>query len=168
MTIFGLTDYFDNLQKKLKSVPREFVDKVSTEVLNQAIPHKLFQAEGNVSGVVEVAPTGTNISRAGQQWQTLQPSTLRINPRRRGGRILQDTGMLRNSIGVRGAVVKTKSAKIKYGTFLKYAAIHQFGGVVNVFGRVRKPMPARPFVFLTDKNVKKIISVAGSIIDKKL
>lgn len=86
-----------------------------------------------------------------------------IEPARR---ILQGTGLLRNSVTTVGAahnIYKPEQNKLTWGTDLKYAAIHNRGGVVahpgtkDGFGRGVKipahniPIPKRRFLYLQDR-----------------
>ncbi len=90
-----------------------------------------------------------------------RPAWAGIKPRRpkkgnngsviqRDGKILNDTGNLKNSIT---AAFDNDSATV--GTNLEYAAIHQFGGMA---GRGRKvKIPARPFLSLTPQDEEDVI-----------
>lgn len=93
-----------------------------------------------------------NFARAGRPaWAGLK------NPgkRRLGGQVLIDSARLKNSITPRA---DANSAIV--GTNVKYAAIHQFGGMA---GRGRKvKIPARPFLQLTEADEAKI---AGKVTD---
>lgn len=99
-------------------------------------------------------------------WQGLKP-----NPRRAGGKILQDSGRLASSI-----TPASDNDNAVVGTNVKYAAIHQFGGQTRPHeirprnkkalafgGRVVKKVnhpgsdiPARPFLALTDQDLNEI------------
>ena len=86
---------------------------------------------------------GTATSPYGERWQPLKPITLQ---RRRGGggRPLQDTRVLYNSISWQSAgnlaIAVGSSDGVK-------ARVHQFGNPNNrFFGRGRAPIPARPFL----------------------
>ncbi len=86
-------------------------------------------------------------------WIKLSPAT--IAKKRRGeGRILVDSGRLKNSIKVQAS-----SDKVIVGTNVIYAAIHHFGGQA---GRGRKvKIPARPFMLVQDEDWKEINEVAA-------
>ncbi|MBR0574079.1 phage virion morphogenesis protein [Pasteurella atlantica] len=90
-----------------------------------------------------------------------RPKWLGIKPRRprkdrdgnaieRDGKILNDTGVLKNSIT---AAFDNDSATV--GTNLQYATIHQFGGMAGRNKKVK--IPARPFLTLTSEDEKDII-----------
>ncbi|WP_054285940.1 phage virion morphogenesis protein [Gulbenkiania mobilis] len=108
-----------------------------------------------------------NFAQEGRpKWQGLKP-----NPRRAGGKILQDTGRLASSI-----VSASDSDDAVVGTNVRYAAIHQFGGKTRPheirprnakalkFGgkyarKVNHPgstIPSRPFLALTEGDVDEI------------
>lgn len=70
----------------------------------------------------------------GAAWKPLKPATLRARRQGRGGgapQILRDTGVLQNSISSR----RTGPLVVEIGTTTPYAAIHQFGGTINVAAR---------------------------------
>lgn len=73
-----------------------------------------------------------------RRWRSLTPVTKRA---RRGNRakILQDTGQLKASIGV-----KTGDRWAEVGTNLEYAAIHQFGGVITARNARSLAIPLNP------------------------
>lgn len=108
-----------------------------------------------------------NFAQEGRpQWLGIQP-----NPRRAGGKILQDTGRLAASI-----VSSSDNDGAVVGTNVKYAAIHQFGGqtrphlikprnkqalafggkVVKQVSHPGSTIPARPFLLLTDDDAAEI------------
>lgn len=66
----------------------------------------------------------------------------------RGGRILQDSGHLKNSIN---SFYNNKQAIV--GTNVIYAAIHNFGGKNR---RMKEALPARPFLVLNDQAIEDI------------
>jgi phage virion morphogenesis protein len=81
-------------------------------------------------------------SPEGQPWAALSETTIAINPRRAGGKPLNDTTRLRRSI-----TTETTRSGFRFGTNVGYAATHQFGRPDNrVFGGARGPIPARPFL----------------------
>lgn len=91
----------------------------------------------------------------GQKWKSLAPSTIKHRKRRNKSgnmRILQDTGELRRSIAY-----KADEKSVKIGSKLKYAPIHQFGGVIH-FRRKKGyiKIPARPFLGVTGKEKEHI------------
>jgi len=84
----------------------------------------------------------------------------------RKGKILQNTGKLKNSISYKAMRFQTY-----LGTNIKYASIHQFGGVIKAKrkpylkfktdkGWVQKKqvtIPARPYLWLSDIGIDKIM-----------
>lgn len=90
--------------------------------------------------VVAIRTAGQKFARQGPGWRKLSPRTLRA--RRKGGKdakILQDTGRLRQSIvgaerGGGDSHYNLQRTSVEFGSNLAYAAIHQFGGVVNLVG----------------------------------
>lgn len=65
----------------------------------------------------------------GQPWQPLAASTV-ANRRKGSKRILQDTGVLKNSI-----TATAGKRSLTFGTITPYAGIHQFGGNAGRGGR---------------------------------
>ena len=114
------------------------------------------------------------------KWPKLKPSTLK---KREDGQILQDTGALVNSISN-----NHDSTSAIVGTNKIYAPIHQFGGTIPA--RIIKPkykkalfwpglkhpvkqakipatnIPARPFLNLTNSDLKKIAEITKSYLSK--
>jgi phage gpG-like protein len=88
---------------------------------------------------------GTRFRRA--PWKPLSPATLKIHPHRRGGKPLNDTGNLKRSVTSK-AVKHIGNKKLTYGTNLKYAPIHNFGGRGG-WGRY---IPKREFLYFDDKD----------------
>lgn len=81
-----------------------------------------------------------NFTRQGRpRWQQLSPLTLFLRRQGRGGgeaQTLMESGHLMQSVvfasqGVPGAVYEITPTTLKIGSNLKYAAIHQYGGVVK-------------------------------------
>lgn len=94
----------------------------------------------------------------GTPWETSERA------REDGGQTLVNTGRLRNSIGyaVTDDVVLWGS-KIKAGTNLQYAAIHQKGGQTGRNHAVT--MPARPYLGVSDDDIDDIRAlVAGHML----
>lgn len=120
----------------------------------------------SIAGIMADA-TEENFAQEGRpKWLGIQP-----NPRRAGGKILQDSGRLAASI-----VSSSDNDGAVVGTNVKYAAIHQFGGQTRAHlikprnkkalafgGKVMKQVnhpgsniPARPFLLLTDDDVAEV------------
>ena len=100
-----------------------------------------------------------------------------IRAKEQGGKTLQDTGTLRNSIKSR-VNVRNKELDITVFTNIEYAAIHNYGGTIKVTERMRGflhgvgihlksstksiRMPKREFMILPDDINKKIASIYRS------
>ena len=118
-----------------------------------------------------------NFAQEGRpKWLGIQP-----NPRRDGGKILQDSGRLAASI-----VSSSDNDGAVVGTNVKYAAIHQFGGQTRAHiirprnkkalafgGRVVKQVnhpgskiPARPFLNLTEVDLDEMEGTAEDYLRK--
>ncbi|AYP68720.1 hypothetical protein BpsS36_00014 [Bacillus phage vB_BpsS-36] len=63
----------------------------------------------------------------GANWTPLSPRTYEIHPHRMGGKPLNDTGKLKASVTSK-AVRQLSKKQLKYGSNLKYAPLHNFGG----------------------------------------
>lgn len=117
----------------------------------------LHQAIG--AGVLSLVQLGFKVSQSpqGSAWQALLI---------RQGQPLRDTGRLRNSL-----TVQATATGANVGTNTKYAAIHQFGGVIKPkngpylifptgggrFARVKQvTIPARPFLPLDDSGAVEL------------
>lgn len=100
------------------------------------------------SGVYMEKSIGARFRRA--NWKPLSPNTLKWHPHRRGGKPLNDTGRLRQSVTSR-AIKRVSKTKLQYGTNLVYAPLHNFGGKTK-FGYV----PPRPFLYFDSKDQQVI------------
>lgn len=87
-------------------------------------------------------------------WAPLAESTMRIHPRRVGGRPLLDTGKLRASVTSQ-AVTHVSKKKLSYGTNLNYAPMHNFGGRTS-WGTT---IPQREFLYFDEKDEKMIMRI---------
>lgn len=77
-------------------------------------------------------------SPAGAGWRALSPAT-KAQKKKNKDKILTEYGNLRRRI-----IYSAKKSSMAFGTNVKYAAIHQFGGKA---GRGRKvTIPARPYL----------------------
>jgi len=158
MTLFGMRKFLDSLAKKAKKLPDEVVSKLENVVL-QRQSDDIFRGLGKVGGAPAVFPDGTNPGIVGQRWQPFSEATFKINPKRKGGKLLQDTGHLRMSVKAH----KKSPGVIQWGTFVPYGKKHQFGAKKKLGKRTVK-IPARPFVFLTEPYVNKTVK----FIEKKV
>lgn len=127
----------------------------------------------------------------GEKWAPLSEVT---KARRRQGkgvssdRILQDTGALRGSIGYKvspdGVIIGTVKGNL--GTVLRYANAHQYGIPRSMMKQIRVstpdrngryfsrmmnvpwgPIPARPYVGVTQRNLDRIASIIERYILKE-
>ena len=96
----------------------------------------------------EQAPDGT-------KWKPLSPARVkqRLKRHKTGNmKILQDVGELRRSIQY-----ETGQNYVRIGSNLKYARIHQFGGIIHFTKRKGSvTIPARPFLGVTPNERKHI------------
>lgn len=92
---------------------------------------------------------GTRFRKA--PWKPLSPATIKIHPRRAGGKPLNDTGTLKRSVTA-GAIKNVGKYKLRYGTALKYAPLHNFGGR----GGWGKYIPKREFLYFDHKDERTI------------
>jgi phage virion morphogenesis protein len=97
-------------------------------------------------------------SPTGAPWAPHSPATTAIRAaRNRSGRILIDSGRLRQSI-----TTNVAAKSFTFGTNVEYGAIHQLGGNVKVFGRGSlKAVPARPFLPATSVGGKYTLMTTG-------
>ena len=137
-----------------------FWDSVGMVMFKRTMRH--FQQEQSPDGV---------------KWKPLSAARIRQrNKRHKGGRmkILTDTGELRRSVAY-----KAFKSRVIFGSVLKYAAIHQFGGTVTVrkegvyknnYGpgkpkggsysyRWNVNIPARPYLGVTEEDKNKVLSM---------
>jgi phage gpG-like protein len=101
------------------------------------------------SGIVMERSIGMRFRKA--NWKGLSEATMKIHPRRKGGKPLNDTGRLKMSVTSRAVKHITKS-KLEYGTNLIYAPLHNFGGRGG-WGRI---IPQREFLHFDDRDEKVI------------
>ena len=87
----------------------------------------------------------------GRSWKPLEKSTLKARrtggKSGRSGKILQDDGLLKNSI-----VASSTADKAEVGTNKIYAATHQFG---------RDAIPAREFIYISDSEGTVLAKMIG-------
>jgi len=160
MTLFGMRKFLDTLEADAKKLPNEVINHVENVVL-QSQEDEIFRGEGKTQGAVAVMPYGTDQTKVGRKWKPFSPHTSKLSPRRKGGKLLQDTGALRASIGVQ----KLPNGFAKWGTRLNYGEKQHYGARISVYGH-KAELPARPFVFLTEPNVMKIVKYVGKKIDE--
>jgi len=98
----------------------------------------------------------------GDAWAPLRESTMLRNPKRRGGMILQASGLLSGSI-----TSDAGDGFAEIGTNRVYALTHQFGAERGEFGQTRRggPIPwgdiaARPFLGIGSDDEQDILDIA--------
>lgn len=92
----------------------------------------------------------TQTDPTGAAWSPLSPTTL---ARKKTTRILFESGDLQSSIR---SEVSDRMVEIIAGP-TEYAATHQFGRADNkMFGKAKAPIPARPFLGLSDADNEEI------------
>lgn len=111
----------------------------------------------NEIGQYMISRTMKRFKEEGPGWPPLSPATIRNRKRNRRGivKILQDTGVLRGSIGSpsRQGIYEVGGREVKVGTTVPYAAVHQFG--TNRAGRHHNVrIPARPFLLADERDVE--------------
>lgn len=92
-----------------------------------------------------------------QPWPALKASTLhrRAAKGRKGTAILKDSGTLWKSV----RVITSDSGSVTVGTDRKYAAIHQFGGKVNIPGKTLRPKKAKALMWPSAKHPVKSVKI---------
>lgn len=83
-------------------------------------------------------------------------------------KILQgSTGELKRSLAYRVERVDSRKMVISISSDKKYAAIHNFGGAIRVFGKATVKLPARPFVGYSRELTGKINRIIQKNLFKK-
>ncbi len=104
------------------------------------------------------------------KWKKLSDATIDIDPDRAGGKILQDTGVLRASVGRKnkpGGIYNLKDTFLEFGSSLGYAWVHQEGYPQNrLLGKVNKPIPARPFLKVLPRDEDAFVRIFAKWLDK--
>jgi phage gpG-like protein len=108
-----------------------------------------FRTPMRQSGVYMEGAIGRRFRAA--NWKGLSDATIRMHPRRAGGKPLNDTSTLKKSVTSQ-AVKTVSSHKLVYGTNLKYAPLHNFGGVGG-FGNY---IPKREFLYFDQRDEREI------------
>lgn len=161
MTLFGMRKFLDSLTSKAKKLPKKTIEYIENNVL-QAQRAEIFEGLGQVQGASAVYPDGTNPALVGRQWQPFSNNTFKINPKRKGGRLLQDTGHMRNTV----KAVRMPDGSLKWGSEYWLAKIHHYGANIKVFGKHPAKIPSRPFVFLTEKYVNRTVKYIEFQVEK--
>jgi len=94
-------------------------------------------------------------------WVPLADSTLRMHPHRVGGKPLNDTGALKQSI-TSGAANRLSKKKLTIRSGLKKANLHNHGGRTS-WGTF---VPARPFLFFSGTDRQMIQRVFDDYVDE--
>lgn len=120
----------------------------------------------------------------GNAWQPLKPlsesrkqSKNTSKKKKVSSQILVDTGLLKNSIaqlGAQDSVQRIDGNDIILGTNVEYAAIHNFGGIIERKSSlqikdaptIKIEIPARPFIGIGNEDEEKLTEKIMSFIDK--
>lgn len=147
----------------------EFNDQQVQRALNELIrrvddPSPAMRA---IAGVLEEATEEAFRTESdpatGIAWDPLSAVTLAVNPERRGGSILQDSGLLAASV-----VSDYGRDYAEIGTNRVYAPTHQFGAKQGEFGTTSRggpipwgDIPARPFLGIGPQDEEDILAIAA-------
>ena len=97
-------------------------------------------------------------------WAKLSPATIAINPKRKTGDPLTDTGTLQMAV----TVIKASHTQVRIGVRgLKYARFHQFGvRSFKMFGREKSKatLPQRKFLGWNAEEIKELERLVESFI----
>lgn len=124
-------------------------DKQARDMLKKLATLNDLKKPIKQSGVYMEGAIGKRFRSA--DWVGLSEATVKIHPHRAGGKPLNDTGTLKRSVTSSASKVFGKN-KLTYGTSLKYAPMHNFGGVGGYGMRI----PKREFLFFDSKDEKMI------------
>lgn len=131
MTLKDFNKDFDKFTKKAQGKGLvKFLNRVGSMVKSQT--SRAFENER---------------SPFGEKWQPHAPATTRkkLAEKKLGAKILQDTGLLATSI-----VSHTTDKSVSVGSNVRYAHIHQFGGLAGRNHKVK--IPARPFLPINERD----------------
>ena len=120
-----------------------------------------------IAGVMEDATERAFASESdpatGVAWDPLSAVTVALRPYRKGGQILQDSGLLAASI-----VTDSGLGFAEIGTNYPPAPTHQFGARQGEYGRTSRggpipwgDVPARPFLGIGPTDEEDILDIAG-------
>jgi phage virion morphogenesis protein len=161
MNLFGLANWFEKISNELPQVTTKTVQGLGKNVLQRS-NNMIFKTQGAYRGGGVIAePEKTPAGIAGQRWQPFSANTFKINPKRKGGKLLQDTGALRLSI--KG--YRTQDG-LQWGSKYKYAGFHQYGANLRVFGKYPAKLPSRPFVYVTKNDYTRMQQILSDAIEK--
>lgn len=99
-------------------------------------------------GIQAERSTGMNFRASGRptKWAPLAPKTLASRRKRgKGGKILQDNGLLKASVTSNASIKRISAQRIEFGTNLSYASVQQNGTA---------RIPARPFLMWQDTDLQ--------------
>lgn len=119
--------------------------KMATELGNLETPLK--QSGVYMEGVIGRRFRGEN------NWAPLSEATIEMHPHRAGGKPLEDTGALRKSV-TSGASKRIDGNRLEYGTSLKKAPLHNFGGMTK-----RGYVPQREFLHFDSQDEEAIKTI---------
>jgi phage virion morphogenesis protein len=122
------------------------------ELFQDIAPKRLtdFTEPLKQAGIHMEKSVSKNFSSGGRpnNWRPLQPATL---ARRRkggaGGRILQDSGQLKQSVTSNVDVKRLTKVQYEFGSSKKHAGVHQYG---------YKHIPARPYLLFQTEDTEAI------------
>ena len=129
-------------------------DRIDSALVNLGRELQKPEKALNEIGILMKASVDKNFEEQGrpEKWQKLSPMTIamRRNKDKSSIKILQDTGRLRQSIAHK---VTEDGTEVAVGTNVKYAPIHQFGGVSNIPARTIIPKKASALRFVINGKV---------------
>lgn len=147
---------------------------------------EVFDQQGGASGQWQALARST-LARRNKLIKTSKKRASDLRDKGMGGvKILQDTGTLRQSFtpeagpGNADRIEEINGDQVRIATNVEYAAIHNFGGVINFpgtkngFGRgIEIPahaitIPARPFDEFSDQNLDEINELTELFVDGQL
>jgi phage gpG-like protein len=167
---------------ELKLLIARLEDRRIQEMLLQ-----LPQRKGAVALVIQAIRD--NFDKEGPGWEPLKASTIirsatkanqkkirrgTLKPEELGRKILRRKGLLMKSVTSAQAdnnIFQTQGTKLIWGTHLKYASIHQHGGVIRRGNKTTR-IPARPYLRLNDQAMheleKYVLEQTLDILDRYL
>jgi phage virion morphogenesis protein len=143
--------------KQFQVALKNFSDRISTEALLQ-IAGQVMRSSIEHTFRDQGSPAGS--------WPRLAPSTLKRGKGGGGRKILIQSGRLKNSI-----TYLVNGNMLTIGTNLRYAAIHQVGGVAGRRGPFKKKggrrpyIPARPYLVFRPEDPQRIADAMQRYID---
>ena len=156
-TLTGFNRVENYLNSISKNMPNELNNtfKATADLVFISGAFRTFEAEGARDGEPKWTPLSNYTLAQDLKKKTKLKSVTReqIEKHRGDRRILQDSGKLRNSI----LIQKIDNNGVVVGTNLMYAPQQQYGDT-------QKNIPPRPFLFITEKDITKIMNIVKSLI----